>query len=777
MNLEEHLNRFTSEGTYDSQGSFTLDRKKALEKLGNFSLESWTDVLFLLGAWLQADGDDPVSFELTRQRLTIRRTSTHLTPEHLQHLEDYLLVNRAEHGISQLALARHVWPPDGTFAVGCEGIKRKWERGKERLEDWGRQQGVEIELAHPSMKDPGEVAEFLANHLAWTSFPWIFNGLSLNAPAPSTRSLMTLNDPGLPLHATPGVALQRPEFDFQLYCHWHIEDHRSMVVVEGVAYLLEEPPLAGLKTVVFCNQTPLNITRTEAAVSPSRMERWREGVLELVKAFLEKPHFWNNQQFLKQFGPVLGRAIWGSLEHPACLAAAQHLVEANPKATYTPMLLARSAMRRGDHLAALYHLRPLISKKLTPEEQSYAKDLDAEFASSYPRLVLNKAEFMELQDELKLLTDLGPTFPKAVQAFCLNLAAAAEALALWPEAENLYLCSYFLPRGQKSDWTSTFLQVYFYLDTVDHLTPPWVTHMDHRKEYLKGIWSVIDLAQRSQSSQTLALAKISERLNLNSRLKPFREINLRRLEGWRLEKRATQAEWFKWHLVAKLERFPPRYPPPSHDESYEIPNLFVGDGRRARLALLHCRTVYLEYAALSYRLAKAHGQLDQQVRFEIILEKIRAYFEDYQENDHPQELAELARVALELGHTEEAAEMLKRAVCKYPVGDFERLPLLVDMAILEPHRAESVLRGLYKVLKLDGVFTGSLDQIASDCAWPFPVALPKRLMRLAWELPPNRTLEVYRLAAVLYRKALGPLRYEPTDQDWVAGAISLLSRR
>ncbi|MFA7479464.1 MAG: tetratricopeptide repeat protein [Vulcanimicrobiota bacterium] len=775
MNLEEHLNRFTSEGTYDSQGSFTLDRKKALEKLGNFSLESWTDVLFLLGAWLQADGDDPVSFELTRQRLTIRRTSTHLTPEYLKHLEDYLLVSRADHGISQLALARHGWPPEGTFAVGCEGIKRKWESGKERLEDWGAQQGVEIELTHPSMKDPGEVAEFLASHLAWTSFPWIFNGLSLHSPPPSTRSLMTLNDPSLPQHATPGVALHRPDFDFQLYCHWHIED-RSVVVVEGVAYLLEEPPLAGLRTVVFCNRTPLNITRTEAAVSPARRERWREGVLELVKAFLEKPHFWNNQQFLKQFGRVLGRAIWGSLEHPACLAAAQHLVEANPKAAYTPMLLARAAMRRGDHLAALYHLRPLISKRLTPEEQSYAEDVDAEFASSYPRLVLNQEEFRELQGEYSLCVELGAAFPRAIQAFCLNLAAAAEALGLWPQAENLYLCSYFLPRGLKPERLSTFLQVHSYLDTVRHLTPDWVTHMDFKENYLQGIWSVIDLAQRCQSSQTTALVKIVEKLRWGSKPKLLPELNRRRLEGWRLERRASQAEWFKWHLVAKLQRFPPRYPPLSHDESYQIPNFFIGDGFQARLALLRCRTVYLEYAALSYRLAEAHQQFDQLVRFEAILKKTQEWYQSYEEVDHPQEIAELARVAQELGRTEEAAEMLKRAVCKYPVGDFERLPLLVDMAILEPHRAESVLRGLYQVLKIHRSPVGSLERMTLECLWPFPLALPERLKRLAWELSPPQALEVYRLASVLYRKALGSPRNELTDQDWVAGAISLLSR-
>lgn len=775
MSLEEHLNRFTGGGTYYSAGIFTLDRDKALEKLAGFSLETWLDVLFLLGAWLDSDGNEPTDFELSRRKLTVRRPSTRLTREQVEHLEDFVLVGTAAHGVSHLALVQHVWFSDGAFSVSVEGSKRCWEKGASRVEDCPEQMGVTVEFSHKSISGKlDQVAEFLARHFAWTSYPWSINGLPMATKAPPTRLLMTLNSPDLVVQPMPGVALEKPEYEFQMYCLWR-SDGQTAVVVEGVAYSLKVPLVEGLTIAVFSDKVQRNLTRTEAIVSKAQRERWLKALDELVRAFAQKDHFWSNKEFFGQFGSVFCRTLWNNFDHPACLAAAQRLASLRMKERFSPLILARIAIAQGDFPAALFHLKPVPRWSLSSEEKAYVRTVDSEFAERLPEFSLTEEQFHELRGELELYMDLGPCFPNAIHRFCFSLARAGEELGLISLAERLYFASYFLPRGVKSDW-STFLHVHSYMDTARNRLPEWLADMDKREEQSDGIWAVVDMAHRCQSTQAATLVELRELFRFSKEQPLHHKLNLRRMESWRLERKAALAEWFKWHLVAGLEGLPPRYPPLSFDQSFQMPSVFLAESVRSRLLRLRCETAYLEYAARSVRCAEKSGQQEQSQRFRAIVRKMGEVFDRYEDSDAAEELAELGRIAIELGRYEDAAEMLRRAVCKYPVGDFKRLPLLVDMAILEPHRSDSVLDGLTRVLGVELSRGGAFDRIVQDCAWPFPFELPSRLRRLAWELEPSKALKVYGLARVLFRKAYGSSWMEPTEQDWVIDAINLLKR-
>lgn len=777
MSLEEHLNRFSGEGSYDSAGVFTLDRNKALEKLAGFSLGSWLDVLFLLGAWLAADGKESTDFELSDRRLIVRRASTRLTREQVEHLEDFVLVSAAPHGVSHLALVQHVWLREGLFSLSAQGVKRSWGKGGSHgLEECPEQVGVTVEFSHKSISGKlDRMAEFLARHFGWTPYPWSINGLPMASKTPPARVLMILNSPMLSVKPFPGVALEKPEYNFQMYCRWR-SDGRTVVVTDGVAYPVEIPLVEGLEVAVFSDKVQRNLTRTEVIVSRAQRADWLKALHELVRAFAQKTHFWSSKEFFQQLGPVFCRALWDNLDHPACLAAAQRLASFRMKERFSPLLLARIAVAQGDFRAALFHLKPVSRWELSTEEKSYVETVDKEFANRLSGFPLTEEQFHELRGELELYVELGPRFPNAIHRFCFCLARAGEEFGHISLAERLYFASYFLPRGIKSEW-SRFLHVHSYMDTARDRLPEWLADMDQREEQVDGIWAVVDMAHRCQSTQAATLAELAERFR-SSREQPLHhELNLRLMESWRLERKAALAEWFKWHLVAGLEGLTPRYPPVSFDQSFQVPSLFLAETARSRLTRLRCETVYLEYAARSVRCAEEHGQKEPCQRFGAILRKIGEAFDRYEESDCPEELVELGRIALELGRCEDAAELLKRAVCKYPVGDFKRLPLLVDMAILEPHRSDSVLDGLTRVLGVELSRGGTFDRIVQDCAWPFPFELPSRLRRLAWELKPSKALKVYGLARVLFRKAYGSRWMEPTEQDWVIDAIDLLKRK
>ena len=773
MNLEEHLSRFTGDGTYDSAGVFTLDRDKALEKLAGFSLQTWFDVLFLLGAWLAADGKESTDFELSERKLTVRRPSTRLTREQVEHLEDFVLVSTASYGVSHLALVQHVWFPDGVFSLTVQGVKRCWEKGGSRLEELPDEMGVTVEFTHKSICGKlDKVAEFFAKHFGWTPYLWTINGLPMATKAPPARVLMMLNSPDLATKPLPGVALESSEYDFQMYCRWR-SNGQTVVVTEGVAYPLASPLVDGLTIAIFSDKIQRNLTRTEATVSEAQKRRWQKALDELVRMFAQKTHFWSNKDFFVQFGPTFCRTLWNNFDHPACLTAAQRLAVHRAKERFSPLILARIAIAQGDFPAALFHLKPVPRWSLSPEESAYVLTIDEEFARCLPELLLTEDQFHEWRGELELYEDLGPCFPNAIHRFCFNLARAGEGLGLISLAERLYFASYFLPRGVKSEW-STFLHVHSYMDTSRNRLPEWLADMDKREEQVDGIWAVVDMAHQCQSTQAATLSELREIFRFSKEQPLHNKLNLRRLESWRLERKAALAEWFKWHLVAGLEGLPPRYPPLSFDQSFQMPSVFLDESIRSRLIRLRCETAYLEYAARSVRCADKSGQPEQSQRFRAIVGRIGEVFDRYEDSDAAEELAELGRIAIELGRYEDAAEMLRRAVCKYPVGDFKRLPLLVDMAILEPHRSDSVLDGLTRVLGVEIFRGGSFDRIVADCAWPFPFELPSRLRRLAWELERGKALKVYGLARVLFRKAFGSSWLEPTEQDWVVDAIAYL---
>lgn len=776
MSLEEHLSRAGGEGRFDSTGVFTLDRQKALEKLGGFSLERWLHVLYVLGGWLAQDGNSPVDFQLDPGRLTIRRAHTNLTAEQVEHLDDYVLVSGAYRGVSQLAMARHIWLSGGSFVLQAAGCRKVWEKDAARTEPAPEATDLLLQLSHKSIgSDPTDLIEFLAQSFAWTPYTWTFNGLPMAPNNAAGKSVMFYNRPPLSHSIMPGVSLSRPEADFQLYCQWQT-DGTSVVVVDGVAYPITRPLLKGLRCVVFCSEVQRDLTRSHAVVSTAQRQAWTRAVQLLVEAFADKAHFWNNREFLTRHAQVFCRALWGSFSHAGCFAAAQRLAAVCPKEEFAALLHGRIATRQGDHLGALYHWRPMAKWELSPELREYVEEVDAEFAGTLAAHAGSTEELKELVDELQVCAEIGPMFPKAVSAFCLQVARAAEELGDITLAERLYLASYFLPRGLNTDW-STFLHVHSFMDMGRDGRPVWLKDMDAREEHLEGVWAAVRLAQQRQSSQLLVTEALGKMFRHSHEPLLEQALNLRRLESWRLERRASQAEWFKWHLVAPLEGVAPKYPPNYYDDTYRVPQYYLGDTAASRLALLRAQTVYLEYAALSYSRATSHGQAAAEARFQAILDRVRQVYQEYEETDQPEELVELGRIAIELGRTEEAAVYLQRAVCKYPPGDFRRLPLLVDMGVLEPHRAHSVLGGLFKVLKVHEFMAGAVEKLATECAWPFPFELPSRLRRLAWQLEGAEALKAYRLARILFRRAFGPSWMETTEQDWVIEAIEILSRQ
>jgi hypothetical protein len=220
------------------------------------------------------------------------------------------------------------------------------------------------------------------------------------------------------------------------------------------------------------------------------------------------------------------------------------------------------------------------------------------------------------------------------------------------------------------------------------------------------------------------------------------------------------------------------FPPLSHDDSYEVPTIDPGETPAGMLQALRCQTVYLEYAALALRAAETNGSTDQVARFKRVIEEIRENVHRFSPFDETEHLIELARVCIDLRETEQAKELLRDAVCRIPAGHVKRLPLLVDMAILQPEGADSVLKGVGRLLNVSDNGLGmSLERQALDCAWPVPVDLPSRLRRLTWELNGTQALRAYRIALVLYRKVQGPPWNEPTEQNWALDAVSLLKEK
>ena len=775
MSLEEHLSLYGVEGTYDSTGSFTLDREKALSKLAAFSLEHWMEILFLLAAWLDCDHHGPVEFLFRSKRLTVRRESSSLRAEHLEHLEDYALVDGEYRGPSLLALVQHLWCSHGDLVIEAQGVRRLWQRGKTVTETGGIESGLQLELIHPKIKaDSRNTTDFFSKHLRWTSFDWTLNGLHLDRMSSTPRTLMMLNTAPVNLVVVPGVVASRPDWDFQMLARWEPASSAT-VVVEGIAYPLCEPLFEGFQCVVFCRQVQRNLTRTEAVVSQAQRDQWTEALNLLIEGFMGKAHFWKNEHFLTEHSAAFCRVLWPSLEKRSCLAAAQRLVSSVPYETNSRLLQARLLMREKKFGSAIKVILPLSKEHLTAEELDYASLVEEEFVNFSPELLSDKEELEELVSDFGENLGQLSNFPRVLQTYFLALARMSEEKGDFLQAERYYLDSYFWPRRKSTEW-AIFLQRGSLMDKTNSGMPLWMDKTDSGGEYLEGLLSVFALAQARQSSQQKALELLNSQLAGYMPPEFVARWNILRLEAWRLERRHSQREWYKWLLVGFRKAWKPTFAPLSHDESYQLPKLLSGNSPEVRLAELRSRTAYLEYANLAHRLAKQTGQMGQMARFESILKEHAELFAAYQAPEEKEHLWELGRIALELGERDKASDYLQRAICRVPARDFLRLPLLVDLAILEPHRAVSVVNGLVRVLHIQEQAVGTtFERRVDQCLWPFPYELPSRLRRLAWELEPAEELRVYRIAQLLFGRLLGSKWNDASEMDWVNDAIGVLS--
>jgi len=184
------------------------------------------------------------------------------------------------------------------------------------------------------------------------------------------------------------------------------------------------------------------------------------------------------------------------------------------------------------------------------------------------------------------------------------------------------------------------------------------------------------------------------------------------------------------------------------------------------------------------RTAKKFDRPDETRRFKALLQAMKEKADHFSPGDDLEALIELARINIDLQRKEQAEELLRTAISRIPAGEMARLPLLVDLAILQPQGADSVLRGLCKVLHIsESWFRLPLDiqverfasVVPSALPSALPPALPCRLRRLAWELSGSKELRAYRLARLLFHRDMGPPSHEPSEQNWVLDAIKALT--
>ncbi len=241
--------------------------------------------------------------------------------------------------------------------------------------------------------------------------------------------------------------------------------------------------------------------------------------------------------------------------------------------------------------------------------------------------------------------------------------------------------------------------------------------------------------------------------------------------------RQAQKQWFHWLFTYRLEGWKPRFPPPSFDEFRSPPEaLTVSDSLDDRRLNLRARTACLEYASLALRCANESGIGEQSKRFSEWLTHFREVQGRAGECEEGLEV-ELARAAIELGDGDRASILLKDAIRALPAGDLRRLPLLVDLAVLQPNRAVSVLNGLSEVLYLIVSVNMTRERRLAACSGPFPYELPERIQQLAWNLNRREQVRAYRIATLLYDRMLTPAWRAPSERDWVKQALSELEGR
>lgn len=775
MSLEEHLGRAGEGGTYDSTGTFTLDREKAMQKLADFSLGNWLEILFSLGGWLARDGTQPVQFEFSSKSLVIRREQSSLTSEQVEHLEDFVLAGGSYYGVSLLALSQYVWSSQGVFVLEACGRRRTSEKGRSRLEESSLANGVRVEL---HLKKPGgtldEVVEFFSRHLAWAPYRWSINEFPVAASETKPQTTLMHNLPPIAWSMPPGVVLHDKDSDFQLLCLLNGETS-SVVVVDGLSYPLFTPLFEGLTVIVFCNKVQLTITRVEAVVSRSQKESWTGTIQQLFAEYFRKPHLWNTPEILGRHSRLFCRATWHQLDQGSAMSVARHLVQPVTKEPSLLMLQARLKLREGDFSGALDLLEKTIYEDFDKEEKAFSATVESEFLEHFRWASVEPEHLLELIQSARYYCSLHAHFPKLTSFLFLSLGHACRHSGNAPEAEKFFLDAFFLPHGRVFDWP-LLPEGRSRLDFEKGRYPEWSTEIRGKGEdYLEGLLEIVKLAQARQSSQQDFLTYLKRTLGgtPQSMLGQWREVQW---ECWRLERRRSQGEWYKWLLMHTRKGWKPVFPPESHDEEYQPPTTKLPETGNARVLELRCRTVYLEYAALALRAATQLGRQQEMKRFQRVLDQAAEQFHSFQSEESLNHLSELGRIAMELGQKEHAKELLQRAIRMVPAGDYARLPLMVDLAILEPNKADSVLKGLGKVLKVSGNVVGqSLSRRVERCVWPFPLELPSRVRRLAWELRGARELYTYRTAQVLYHRAFGPPWIEPSEHDWVIDAISILS--
>lgn len=772
MSLEEHLDRYSAEGAYDGAGGFTLDREKALGKLAGFSLSEWREVLFSLGAWITLDGGSPILFDPQPKLLVISREKTKLTAEHLEHLEDYVLTSGNYHGLSQLALARHIWQDQGKLAIEVAGLRRIWEKGKTRVESSALTEGVRIELSHRRI-DLESTVEFLSKHFGYTPYPWAVKGLSMSHARPSPRDVMLFNLPPLAVDLQPGIYLEGFDNGFQMLCQWNADPGTS-VVVEGVNYPLYESLNPGLSCVVFCDAVQRSLTKSDAIVARRQREVWSEALSELLLAFIKKPHFWEGKAFLSRHKEVLLRRLWPVLERPEYLRAAQRILSTKSDLVTARITQARVHVLTEDYDLVRNTLLPLVKIQRSSEEEAMLRELQDEFSRSLPAYNLSAEELDGEIHSIRSRPDVGRILPTLTHATLMSLAKRAEELGLFNKAEGIYLDAYFLPQGECLEWSIHLERSSFFDSFYSKTVLQRIQRSEVRPEYIGSLISAIALAQIRQSPLRDVVEAMYRSYRFDLTEEDKKRFNQIRLEAWRLHSRREQKQWYDWLLMGRKKGWKPQFPPPSFEEYLSPPSAFhLGDSVEARRTELRARTLCLEYAALAHQAAVEFGNHEQSERFKKWLSHFREVVLSYAEDEEGL-LPELARASIELGDVERASTLLRRAICKRPPGDLGRLPLLVDLAILHPSRAGSVLNGIAEVLNLNEAVHMTPERRLEQCVWPFPYELPARIHRLSWSLAGAEQVRTLRLASLLYDRMLTQVWKAPSERDWVKQALSEL---
>jgi hypothetical protein len=776
VSLEEHLSRFSEGGTHDSVGSFTLDRKKALEKLAACSLQVWTDIFYTLAGWLAHDGTSQVDFDLTDKTLTVRREATGLTRQQLEHLEDYVFAEGKYYGLSLLALTQHLWSSQGRLVIQSRGVKRVWRKGLCQTETSEIGSGVVLEFTHKrSLGVLTQAEKNLRARLLWTPYRWTLDNREALTGDSDPSNLITLNFPPIARHIVPGLTLTKEEYEFHFIVRWSREGS-TQVVTDGVAYPLHPPLCVGLDCVIFTQNVRRTVTRSELLDTQIEKEQWNSALEYVFGQFFLRLDLWNKPAFLKANYEQVVTAVWPRLDDRVHYRVARAIVSAAPNDHLRSLLFTRLQLKDGEFSEALNTLSWLRDKRFEDAQAEMARELEEEFVGILRSGVLGSEELEEMEGTLAGLTYLGRNFPYLMSELCLALARYRRQRGDALMAESLYLDSYFLPRCVKYNWhTAPGGASLVNFESKD--SPVWTQRISSDDQHLEGLLELIEWAQDRQSSQHQLVRLLREKI-CRSPKPSLRKIDDLRLECWRLQRRQSQSEWFKWLLMSRRRGWKATFPPRSHDEEYELPPFKPADGPNAGLLVLRCQTVYLEYASLALREAERIQHHVEVVRFSKVITAMREKVGQFGPGDEISHLIELARISIELGELEQAKEVLRSVTSRIPAGHVDRLPLLVDMAILQPKSAGSVLNGVARLMNIPENGIGkSLDLQAQDCTWPVPLDLPSRLRRLAWELSGKEELQAYRIARILYRRAIGQLWHEPTEQNWVFDAISLLEKR